>query len=481
MSKLQLTYSFPSSQTNLTLTLSGPATAENILTYEVEWGDNIIDTSLSHTYATTGTYTIQVSITSSDLITNFNGSNQQAYLTSCSSFGEIGLTDLSNAFNGATIATIFPTLLPTTSIVTNMSSMFKNAKGVFATPIFGWTTTNVTNMSSMFEGASKFNRVINVWNTSNVVDMSSMFKDAVLFQASVSSWNVSNVINMTSMFQGASRFNGVLINWKPTSVTNMSSMFQNASAFNKDIGNWDVSNVTTMTNMLNYSGISIPNFDAILNGWASRSVQTNVTLGAENLLYDNDGLPGYHILTNPPNNWVITANYTCFKEGTKILTIDGYQLIETLKVGDLVLTYQNNYKPIQIIGNSKISHPASKNRIKNQLYVYKKEKFPELIEDLVMTGGHSILVDEFKNEEELTKNYNLFYELPMIDNKYRLLACIDENTSVFDETGIYNIYHLSLQSDDENKAYGIYANGLLVESCPPIYLRKDSGMNLIHM
>ena len=65
------------------------------------------------------------------------------------------------------------------------------------------------------------------------------------------------------------------------------------------------------------------------------------------------------------------------------------------------------------------------------------------------------------------------------DGKYRLPACADERTSVYDTEGNYTIYHLALENDDYYMNYGIYANGLLVESCSKRYLKELSGMTLI--
>jgi len=178
---------------------------------------------------------------------------------------------------------------------------------------------------------------------------------------------------------------------------------------------------------------------------------------------------------------LIPPDPPCFREGTKILTIDGYQPIETLKIGDLIKTLKGEYRPIIIIGKSTINHSASKDRIKNQFYIYKKEKNNELIEDLIITGGHSILVDDFKNTYEENKNSTYFGGLNLtIDNKYLLLACVDKDAEVYDIPGIYNIYHIALDGK-EDIPYGIFANGLLVESCCPSHLRDKSFMKLIHM
>ena len=51
------------------------------------------------------------------------------------------------------------------------------------------------------------------------------------------------------------------------------------------------------------------------------------------------------------------------------------------------------------------------------------------------------------------------------DNKYRLIACVDNEAQPWTNEGIFNIYHLALDTNDININFGIYANGLLVETC----------------
>jgi hypothetical protein len=67
---------------------------------------------------------------------------------------------------------------------------------------------------------------------------------------------------------------------------------------------------------------------------------------------------------------------TCFKEDTKILTNTGYILIQDLRKGDLIKTSQNGFLPIDMIGKKEIHHPASQQRIKDQLYKCAQEQYP---------------------------------------------------------------------------------------------------------
>jgi len=188
---------------------------------------------------------------------------------------------------------------------------------------------------------------------------------------------------------------------------------------------------------------------------------------------------GYDIATYQIDVYNAPTDIVCFKENTKILTNEGYKCIENLKIGDMVETYKYGLKKITTIGKDKILHKATDERIKDQLYTYSKEKYPQLLEELVITGGHSILIDRFTNDNQLINTKKIMGGcIYTINDKYRLPACVDEDAEVYKEAGIYIIYHIALESNDCYKKYGIYANGLLVESCSRFYLNEKSNMIL---
>jgi hypothetical protein len=132
-----------------------------------------------------------------------------------------------------------------------------------------------------------------------------------------------------------------------------------------------------------------------------------------------------------------------------------------------------------MIGKTVIVHNASKDRIQNQLYKCCQENYPEIFEPLIITGCHSILVDNFVNQDQREKTIYILGEIYETDNKYRLPACADQRASVYETPGTYTIYHLALENDNNYMNYGIYANGLLVESCSKRYLKESSNMIII--
>jgi hypothetical protein len=88
-------------------------------------------------------------------------------------------------------------------------------------------------------------------------------------------------------------------------------------------------------------------------------------------------------------------------------------------------------------------------------------------------------VEDFISEEQRQKTIEVNGNIYLTDNKYRLPACAHHHTKVYEIPGTYTIYHLALEHEDYFMNYGIYANGLLVESCSRRYLKELSNMELI--
>jgi hypothetical protein len=175
----------------------------------------------------------------------------------------------------------------------------------------------------------------------------------------------------------------------------------------------------------------------------------------------------------------------CFKENTKILCLnpmDGkteiYVPIQQLRAGHLVKTLSSGYQPIYMIGKSKIYNPANTLRYKNRLFKCSKEHFPEIIEDLYITGCHSILVDKLSDKER-EECIEIMGKIYVTENRYRIMACIDERAKPYEEEGLYTIWHFALENTDIRKNYGIFANGLLVETSSKRMMSEYSGMELL--
>jgi hypothetical protein len=86
---------------------------------------------------------------------------------------------------------------------------------------------------------------------------------------------------------------------------------------------------------------------------------------------------------------------------------------------------------------------------------------------VIVTGGHSILVDELTEQEKINnlKHYG-FNET--IEDKKLLLACSSDKFEKIDDCcKEYHLYHFSLESDNPKEHFGVYiTDGILSESCP---------------
>jgi hypothetical protein len=156
------------------------------------------------------------------------------------------------------------------------------------------------------------------------------------------------------------------------------------------------------------------------------------------------------------SNSTINTPTICYLKGTKILTNQGYKMIEELKEGDLIITkgiinnninYQENeeesLQPITWI--NKFSPPIL-NKYSFPICI-KSNSFGENIpfEDLYISPGHRILIKgELVLAIDLINNINIFQ-----DYNFKFIE----------------YYHLELPNH-----YGIFANGLLSES----YLNIDT-------
>jgi hypothetical protein len=215
------------------------------------------------------------------------------------------------------------------------------------------------------------------------------------------------------------------------------------------------------------------------SSWINTTQDTSATNQNWNSIISNSSGNFLAALVNGGDIWTNQPPIVCFKEDTKILTDKDYKSIQDLRKRDLVKTLKHGFLPIDMIGKKEIYHIASTERIKDQLYKCSKDQYPELTEDLIITGCHSILIDEFISEEQREKTIQVNGDTYVTDCKYRLPACVDERTTVYEKPGTYTIYHLALENDDYYMNYGIYANGLLVETCSKRYLKELSNMTLI--
>jgi surface protein len=123
---------------------------------------------------------------------------------------------------------------------------------------------------------------------------------------------------------------------------------------------------------------------------------------------------------------------SCFNYGVKILTqvhgAEAWRPVETLREGDIVKTYKHGYRPITHIGKGVLINDAA--IWHSSMFKAQMEGF----EPLIVTGGHSILVDYLTQEEQ--QKQAVFWERgeEVIDDKLLMIAPVsvhsDQGTQV---------------------------------------------------
>lgn len=165
----------------------------------------------------------------------------------------------------------------------------------------------------------------------------------------------------------------------------------------------------------------------------------------------------------------------CFLEGSQILCkvagVDTYVNVETIRPGMLVKTSRDGYKAVKLIGSRAMTNSGLPN--KNSLYLCTKAAYPELLADLTLTGCHAILVPQITDAQRagiLSTLQRVF----VTDKQYRLPTCVDERASVVQTEGNFIVWHFALEHYDIRMNYGVYAQGLLVESSPICHMNTKN-------
>lgn len=186
---------------------------------------------------------------------------------------------------------------------------------------------------------------------------------------------------------------------------------------------------------------------------------------------------------NADGSYFLYPAFPCFLEGSTVLCqVDGvekYVPVEQLKNGALVKTSLDGYKQVVLIGKGTIQNAGDDERTENRLYKCSTSAYPQLKDDLYITGGHSIL--EFPiTEKQKEDTIKILGKLFVTDKKYRLMACVDERAEPWNSKGTYTIWHFALENNDEAMNYGVYVNGgLLVETCGIRFLKTKANMEFI--
>lgn len=365
------------SSTSTQFKLPTSALASTSYGFDVDWGDGNIDTGITawndsrvtHTYASSGTYTITIT----GLIRGFNFQNtgDRLKILDIQNWGTVEfvpVTLTSGAFWGCSNLNVSATDSPTfltgsqqgffracSSLVGNSSfgdwdlspvdhlARFFDGCTLFDQNINNWNVSNCTSFDSMFFNMANYNRPLNNWDVSAGTIFNQMFRSAIVFNQNIGSWDLSNATSTIAMFYDATAFNNggsdTIKNWNVSNVstfcssnngmfrlalafnqpigiwdvgngTNFDSFFRNANAFDQNIGSWNMAKASVLLNFMTSKtnlNYSAANLDAIYNGWSGLTfVNTGLSISFGTVKYTAGGSAGKAILTGSPNNWSVT-------------------------------------------------------------------------------------------------------------------------------------------------------------------------------
>lgn len=366
----------------------------------------------------------------------------------------------------------------------------QNYNAIMAT----FDTTDTTNWSLLGE------KIALPDPSGNVLEITTLTSQDLTDENVTGTTTVSKRSYTKSLIKGLFSFNGSSLAGKAVTLKNITLPgFPPAEEI--VVFNSSTNESSNFTNTLNTASIAGKNFYVLMentddsitipsmassvtvtkSGDTTFSVNNGITVTTVNAgeSYTHDGLT---INLGSVFGYLVDPSTICFKEGTKIACLDENSNpteipVEELRSGMFVKTYKHGYIPVHTIGTKKLYNPENDTREKDRLYECTPEQYPDLTENLYITGCHSILVDQL-NEQQTTDTLREAQDIFITDDKYRLMAFLDERAQPWTNEGTYSIYHIYLDHPDDLMNYGIYANGLLVESCSKRSMEEKSYMTL---
>ena len=165
---------------------------------------------------------------------------------------------------------------------------------------YGYASPSYDSYHGMFENNTTFNGDISNWDLMESFPVGDravqrMFVSASSFNRDINTKTITDVVGK-----------GTYQAWDISGMTSIHSMLTAASSFNQNVGNWDISNLTKVGSALQYTGLDNENYDKILQGWGSQSVNSGIIADFSSVKYTPGGSAEASRQSLVDTGWTIT-------------------------------------------------------------------------------------------------------------------------------------------------------------------------------
>lgn len=195
----------------------------------VDWGDDSTDTITSynqaettHTYSTSGTYTITITGTLESWYLGNGGDKLKIKEVKNWGNGDgLNLKDVNGSyFYGASNMTCIATDKPSVSS-SNFQQIFRSCRSIVS-GVKNWDVTSITSLVRAFEQANDFNEDLSNWDVSGVSFFGSCFRSCLDLDQSFATWDMTSAVNVINMFTSCTlstaNYDATLIGWAAQSL-----------------------------------------------------------------------------------------------------------------------------------------------------------------------------------------------------------------------------------------------------------------------
>jgi len=247
-----------------------PMTAGNT----VHWGDGNTDTTNTHTYASSGTYTVTIEGAVNTF--RFAGAGDRLKILDVSNWGGFDITS-DRAFQNCNNLDVTATDTPNLSASNSTRATFKacNLTNVYFST---WDFSLCTNFYQFLMNTTSFSGNVEGIIHSGVTQANAAFNNTPLGSPDLSTWDVS-----ANTFWGDALRNcslGALTDvsgWTPQG--NMGSAFLNNPDFEGlGLDTWTIGGITAANNTFASTNISTVNYDLLLVSWEAQAPPNAVAI-----------------------------------------------------------------------------------------------------------------------------------------------------------------------------------------------------------